>query len=357
MKWEIKLNISEVTTSLFGQSNTSGLFGGSTAANSTPAFGSSGFGGFGAAQSNGGLFSNTAGSTNLFGAAQNNSAFGAKPAGFGFGSTPTTTAGSLFGSTANTGLFNQPSTMGGGLFSNTSGGFGQQAATAQPGQGTALVKYQPVAGTDVLVKSGNSQSISIRHHCISCMKEYEGKSLEELRLEDYTAGRKGSNGVFGFQQTENKSLFNAPSFGQPAATTASLFGGNNLGGSTTAFGQTSAFSFSGGANTNTTGLFGGNKPAFGVTPSTGTSLFGATTTQAPTFGTTTPSFGFGSTQQNQTTGPFGAAPASTGFGSTGTTGFGSTATTGFGSFGTGGFFDAKSQQTTAPTFGTATPGE
>ncbi|VVD00737.1 unnamed protein product, partial [Leptidea sinapis] len=89
-------------------------------------------------------------------------------------------------------------------------GFGQQAATAQPGQGTALVKYQPVAGTDVLVKSGNSQSISIRHHCISCMKEYEGKSLEELRLEDYTAGRKGSNGVFGFQQTENKSLFNAP---------------------------------------------------------------------------------------------------------------------------------------------------
>jgi nuclear pore complex protein Nup98-Nup96 len=42
-----------------------------------------------------------------------------------------------------------------------------------------------------MIKSGVTQTISTRHHCITCMNEYESKSLEELRLEDYTAGRKG----------------------------------------------------------------------------------------------------------------------------------------------------------------------
>lgn len=57
------------------------------------------------------------------------------------------------------------------------------------------------------------------------MKEYENKSLEELRFEDYSVGRKGastqSGGLFGsnttsqappiFGQTQQPPLFGAPS--------------------------------------------------------------------------------------------------------------------------------------------------
>ncbi|XP_052746046.1 nuclear pore complex protein Nup98-Nup96 isoform X1 [Bicyclus anynana] len=96
------------------------------------------------------------------------------------------------------------------------------------------------------------------------------------------------------------------------------------------------------------GLFGTNQPVFGVTPAAGTSLFGATTTQAPAFGTNTSTFGFGSNTQNQTGGLFGAKPATGAFGAT-------PASTGFGAFGAGGLFGAKPQQTTAPTFGSTAP--
>ncbi|KPJ00394.1 Nuclear pore complex protein Nup98-Nup96 [Papilio xuthus] len=293
---------------LFGSTNTTGgLFGSSPASTSTPAFGatSSAFG-FGANTSTGGLFSNNQ-STGLFGNTQNNSAFGAKPAGFGFGNTSATgtTGTGLFGSTpsTSTGLFGQQNTTlgGGGLFNNTASAFGQQQAPT----GTGHVKYNPVVGTDMVVKSGTSQNVNIKHHCIT-------------------------------------------SFGQPATTSAPLFGGGSLG--STGFGQTNTFAFGGNTQnqTTSTGLFG-NKPAFGATSTTGTGIFGASTTQAPTFGTTTPSFGaFGATTQNQqqSTGLFGK-PATTGFGST-------PASTGFGGFG-GGLFTAKPQQTTAPTFGTSAP--
>ncbi|XP_028158678.1 nuclear pore complex protein Nup98-Nup96-like [Ostrinia furnacalis] len=342
---------------LFGSSTTSGgLFGNTAASTSAPAFGgaSGGFG-FGASTSGGGLFgANT--STGLFGNTQNTSAFGAKPAGFGFGSTSTAApaTGGLFGSTpaAGTGLFGQQnnSMTGGGLFNNTSA-FGQQ----QTATGTGHVKYNPVVGTDVVVKSGTSQNISIKHHCITCMKEYENKSLEELRLEDYTAGRKGATGGvfggFGAPAADTKPLFGgAASFGQPAATTASsVFGAPALG-TSGGFGQTSTFSFGGNAanTTSTTGLFGANKPAFGATPAPSTGLFGATTTQAPTFGTNTSSaFGFGTNTQNQSGGLFGAKPA--------TTGFGAPATSGFGAFGSGGGLFQNKPATTAPAFGAAAP--
>ncbi|KAJ8704846.1 hypothetical protein PYW08_012166 [Mythimna loreyi] len=350
---------------LFGSTNTTGgLFGSSTASTSTSGFGASTSSfGFGAAQpTTGGLFGNTStvgGGGGLFGNTHNQTAFGAKPTGFGFGSTTTTGAatGSLFGSTPSTGtgLFGQQTNTlgGGGLFSNnTAGAFGQQQ---QQQTGTAHVKYNPVVGTDVVVKSGTSQSVNIKHHCITCMKEYENKSLEELRLEDYVAGRKGNtSGVFGGfqQQTENKPLFGNTSFGQPATTSApSVFGGGGLGGAGGFAAQPSSFSFANNAQTtNTTGLFGANKPAFGAAPTTGgTGLFGATTTQAPTFGTNTSTFGFGATTQNQQqTGGLlfgGAKPATTGFGA-------APATTGFGAFGSTGVFGAKTQ---APTFGTQAP--
>lgn len=74
------------------------------------------------------------------------------------------------------------------------GGFGNTlGATANSGTGT--VKFVAVTGSDSMVKNGVSQTISTRHNCITCMKEYESKSLEELRLEDYAVNRKGPQQV------------------------------------------------------------------------------------------------------------------------------------------------------------------
>lgn len=47
--------------------------------------------------------------------------------------------------------------------------------------------------TDSMSKNGISHTISVRHCCIATMKEYESKSYEELRFEDYSVGRKGKN--------------------------------------------------------------------------------------------------------------------------------------------------------------------
>lgn len=79
------------------------------------------------------------------------------------------------------------------------------------------------------MKNNIQTTINTHHQCISCMKEYENKSLEELRYEDYLAGRKGpgpgagvqTGGLFGasstaqtgsfFGQTQQKPLFGTPS--------------------------------------------------------------------------------------------------------------------------------------------------
>lgn len=55
-----------------------------------------------------------------------------------------------------------------------------------------VVKFNPLTGTDTMQKSGITHSINTKHHCITCMKEYESKSLEELRWEDYQSNRKGN---------------------------------------------------------------------------------------------------------------------------------------------------------------------
>ncbi len=82
----------------------------------------------------------------------------------------------------------------------TTGLFGQPAATASNygglyGQtilGTATVKYQPQLNTDNLQRGGQTISVTTKQHCITFMKEYQGKSTEELRLEDYMANKKVS---------------------------------------------------------------------------------------------------------------------------------------------------------------------
>ena len=272
-----------------------------------------------------GTQNNTTQNTSLFGNNNNNtSAFGvAKPqTGFGaFGQTTQQT--SLFGqpgtsgtSTTGFGGFGAQQATSGGLFGAPKPAFG---AVGAPGaNGTAVAKYNPVIGTDTLVKNGNTSSVNTKQQCITFMKEYEAKSLEELRHEDYTANRKGPQGAGGagmFGQAPSNSLFGAPT-SQP-----SLFGQNTAPMSSGLFGSTpNAF----GQTTNTFannnqpaggGLFGATKP-FGAPTTTSSAFGGFGTTNTTTLGGTS-QFG-----QAQGGGLFGkpAQPATNAFGTTNTFG-------------------------------------
>uniref|UniRef100_A0A8C1PT99 Nuclear pore complex protein Nup98-Nup96 n=1 Tax=Cyprinus carpio TaxID=7962 RepID=A0A8C1PT99_CYPCA len=178
-----------------------------------------------------------------------------------------------------------------------------------------------------MVKGGVTTSINTKHQCITAMKEYENKSLEELRLEDYQAGRKGPSNPMA---AGTGGLFGA------AAATATPSTGTGLFGSST---PNAGFSF--GQNKTS---FGTSTGAFGTT--TG-SLFGqpqqqhlfkpfgsATTTQnnAFSFGNTSSMGMFGNTAASQAGGLFGNTNTSTAAGF-GTGMFGQT-NTGFGNVGT-----------------------
>jgi len=111
----------------------------------------------------------------------------AQPTGSLFGQPAAATSTTGFGSFGTT----APTTT--SVFgSGTASAFAQPQATAVGAAGvntgTAVVKYQPTLGTDTLMKSGQPNSVNTKQHCITAMKEYEGKSLEELRLEDYMCG-------------------------------------------------------------------------------------------------------------------------------------------------------------------------
>ena len=135
-----------------------------------------------------------------------------------------TSSNSLFGTTTSqpttSGLFGSSSISFGGAastpFGAASAPFGQQQQPAQVG---TTIKFNPPTGTDTMMKSGSQQNINTRHQCITCMKEYENKSLEELRFEDYSANRKGP-GAGGLTAPAGGGLFGAT---QPAAT-GGLFG-------------------------------------------------------------------------------------------------------------------------------------
>ncbi|XP_028823524.1 nuclear pore complex protein Nup98-Nup96 isoform X2 [Denticeps clupeoides] len=339
------------SATLFGatQNKPGGLFGSSTFSQPVTSTATSGFG-FGAASGT---------STSLFGTSsaqggglfsQQSNAFGAnKPAGFGtFGTS--TSSGGLFGTTNTT---SNP-------FGGTSGSlFGASTFTAtQPG---TTIKFNPPTGNDTMVKGGVTTSINTKHQCITAMKEYENKSLEELRLEDYQAGRKGpsnpmapgtgglfgtvtsaapstAGGLFGPSATNTGFSFNQPKttfgastgafgatggglFGQPAASLFKPFGQPT----TT---QNSGFSF---GNTNTVGPTATSNISLFCNPAAPqpAGLFGsaANTSAATGFGAGTGLFG-------QPTG-FGAVGTPNLFG-TKSAGFGGTTTTSAPSFGTGG---------------------
>ncbi|XP_052837184.1 LOW QUALITY PROTEIN: nuclear pore complex protein Nup98-Nup96 [Drosophila gunungcola] len=351
--------------SLFGAAATpaqpaGGLFG----ANTSTAFGSTAtaqptaFGAFSQPQQTSNIFGSTQtpASTSLFGSSTLN-AFAppnAKPTMTAFGQTaaaqPTS---SLFGqpaaatSTAGFGSFGTTAPTTTSVFgSGTASAFAHPQATAVGATGvntgTAVVKYQPTLGTDTLMKSGQPNNVNTKQHCITAMKEYEGKSLEELRLEDYMCGRKGpqagsapgafgfgaqvaqpaqpaagglfgsttqpSTGLFGQAVTENKSMFGSTAFGQQSvATNAFAATGQQNNFLQKPFGATTATPFAAPA-ADASNPFGA-KPAFGQTGS----LFGQApaTSAAPAFGQTNTGFGgFGSTAGATTqTSLFGTTPA------------------------------------------------
>uniref|UniRef100_A0A672M5K4 Nuclear pore complex protein Nup98-Nup96 n=1 Tax=Sinocyclocheilus grahami TaxID=75366 RepID=A0A672M5K4_SINGR len=313
------------TGGLFGttQNKPGGLFGSSTFSQPVTSSTSSGFG-FGATS---GTSNSLFGSTNTGGGglfSQQNNAFGAnKPANFG----SNTNSGGLFGTTNTT---SNP-------FGGTSGSlFGSSSFTAAP-PGTTI-KFNPPTGSDTMVKGGVTTSINTKHQCITAMKEYESKSLEELRFEDYQAGRKGpsnpmaagTGGLFGAAATATPST-GTGLFGSSTPNTGFSFGQNktSFGTSTGAFG------------TATGSLFGQPQQQHLFKP------FGsATTTQNNTF-----SFGnsssmglFGNTAASQAGGLFGNTNTSTAAGF-GTGIFGQT-NTGFGATGTGvGLFGSKTATT------------
>ncbi|XP_051250898.1 nuclear pore complex protein Nup98-Nup96 isoform X4 [Dicentrarchus labrax] len=345
---------------LFGatQNKPGGLFGASTFSQPATSSTSTGFG-FGAASgTTTSLFGSTGTGTTggLF--SQQNNAFGAsKPTSFGsFGTS--TSSGGLFGSTntASNPFGGTPSLFGGSGFS----------AAQQPG---TTVKFNPPTGSDTMVKAGVTTSINTKHQCITAMKEYENKSLEELRLEDYQAGRKGPTNPMAagtgslFGPATATSSATTGLFGSSAPNTSFSFGQNK-----STFGAATAAA-PGGFGTATGGLFGqptqqqaGSlfKP-FGqatTTQSTGFS-FGNTNTmgQAPAS-----SMGlFGNTAASQTSGLFGAAQTSTATGFGAATGLFGQTNTGFGNVGTqqslfgnktAGF--GATTTSAAPSFGTGT---
>ncbi|XP_032975642.1 nuclear pore complex protein Nup98-Nup96 isoform X4 [Rhinolophus ferrumequinum] len=351
-------------TSAFGSSNnTGGLFGNSqtkpgglfgTNSFSQPATSTSTGFGFGTSTgTSNSLFGTASTGTSLF-SSQNNAFAQNKPTGFGnFGTS--TSSGGLFGNTNTT---SNP-------FGSTSGSlFGPSSFTATP-TGTTI-KFNPPTGTDTMVKAGVSTNISTKHQCITAMKEYESKSLEELRLEDYQANRKGPQNQVGAGTTS--SLFGS----SPATSSATGLFSSSTTNSGFAYGQNKT-----GFGTSTTG-FGTNPGGlFGQQNQQTTSLFSKPFAQPITTQNTGFSFGntstlgqpstntmglFGVTQASQPGGLFGTATntsTGTAFG-TGTGLFGQT-NTGFGAvtstlFGNNKLTTFGTSTTSAPSFGTTSGG-
>lgn len=129
------------------------------------------------------------------------------------------------------------------------------------------------------MKNGQTNNVNTRQHCITAMKEYENKCLEELRLEDYAANRKGpqagsvqSSGIFGAQ---NSNIFSAPA-SQPQS--ASLFSTPAAQQNTNLFGSTQPNTSLFTPASQNTGLFNASQPQSTGLFNKPTNTFGTTNT-------------------------------------------------------------------------------
>jgi nuclear pore complex protein Nup98-Nup96 len=246
------------TSSPFGSTGTTGAFG----ANTTSSFGAP-------APAAGGLFGQPAPAPAFGGGTFGSPA----PAPGAFGAPPA--SGGLFGQPA-------PAPAAGGLF-------GSPSPSAPGAEGTRAVPYQATNRQD------GTATITLRS--ITAMPQYENKSFDELRMEDFSQGNRGS--------TVTPSTSNAFSggFGAPApAPSGGLFGAP----APAPFGAPAPAPF--GAPAPAGGLFGSPSPAPASFGAQSSSLFGSNPAPAP-FGAPAPSTGlFGS---NPAPAPFGA-PASSG---------------------------------------------
>jgi nuclear pore complex protein Nup98-Nup96 len=294
--------------------------------------------------------------------------FANKP-GFGTSSNAGTT--SLFGGgSSNTGFGN---TAAGGFGASNNPGLGNVGEAP----GTNITQFQ--AHVEKEPNSSNNQSNSFQN--ILFQDAYKKWSAEELRLADYSQGRRHGNatggGAFGVgsnfgsgfgtsNQTASTFGNNTPSTGlfNTSNTANSSFGQTNpntFGGSGTLFGNQNKTASGGGLFGSTTqpaaqagGLFSSNSGTFGNATATN-SAFGANST------TGTGLFGSASNTANKPGGfSFGTSSTSTpAFGNTNTTSFGNAATniTGTSLFGNTnqssgtGLFGNNAQQTTGSAFG------
>ncbi|KAF7634524.1 Peptidase S59 domain-containing protein [Meloidogyne graminicola] len=255
----------------FGQQQPGGLFG--TTTTSAPAFG--------ATTTSTSIFGNTVSSFTGFGQSpqQGVGLFGAKPAP-PFGSFGVNQPTQQFG-TASTGtsLFGQqPQTsIGGGLFGSTSTAnkpslFGSTIGTQQPSGLFNTVKFTPPTGTDTMQLKGQQTQVSTKQMCISAMKEFDSKSLEEIRCADYISGKKVSSSapastgaLFGTTVSTSGGFFSVPS---STTTASSLFGSQQQTASTSLFGAKPAGSLFVG------GIFGQHQPVSSGFASTGGGILG-----------------------------------------------------------------------------------
>jgi nuclear pore complex protein Nup98-Nup96 len=68
-------------------------------------------------------------------------------------------------------------------------------------------------------KNNTFQTINTKLQCISAMKEYINKSMEELRMEDYQSNRKfpPANSMFGSTSFSSGTTYNPSPFGDSTA--------------------------------------------------------------------------------------------------------------------------------------------